>query len=202
MINIISRISLLAIVLTIVVTFATGCYTVMRHPDAQSIVAEDTGVRKACESCHQDSRFYHDAFDPGHYAFGSYAATPAWNDYYHRPWWLQDYWYYGQGNSVTPGAPAAVETGGQHIWTDPGRRAIGTAAPTPVITGGATGGGTPTSGSPGPTPSTPASDPKPEETRAAPTHRSPERRELGTPAPQPTPQKNDDSKENNQPPPQ
>jgi len=193
----ISRISLLAIVLTLAVTFASGCYTVIRHPDHQGLVAEDTGARKACEDCHQDSRFYHDAFDPGHYAFGNYFAAPAWNDYYYRPWWFQDYWYYGHGDNATP-----VETNGQHMWSDPGRRTVGTPAPTPVITGGTTSSGTPTSGSPAPTPSTPAAEPKKEEIRSTPTHRSPERREIGTPEPKPTPQKIDDSKENNQPPPQ
>jgi hypothetical protein len=115
-------------------TLASGCYTVLRHPNPQGLVAEETGARKACEDCHQDSRFYHDAFDPHHYGFGDYWAHARWSDYYYRPWWYADYWYYGQDGA------SEVETGGQHLWGDPGRRTF--REPNAPVIGGGQGGNT------------------------------------------------------------
>jgi len=89
-----------------------GCYTMLQHPEGVSLVGEDQ-TRMSCMDCHQESWLYHS--DP--YWYGSYYPGD-WRYYYGRPWWYEDYWYY-----YPPGETAPVESGGRHMWTNPGLRA-------------------------------------------------------------------------------
>jgi hypothetical protein len=183
----IARLSLIALSLVVAATLASGCYTVLRHPSSQTLLSDDHGSRRACADCHQDSRFYHDAFDPGYYGFGSYAVDPAWSDYYYRPWWYADYWYYPPQGYPPQGASQTAETGTSHVWGNQGRREM----TMPVIGGGTATGGTGASGSSSDTPTKPAEQPaKPsdrsEDEKPAQPHRAPDRRDM-TPKPPPPP---------------
>ena len=176
-----ARLSLIALLLVVAATLASGCYTVIRHPSAQTLLADDHGSRRACADCHQDSRFYHDAFDPGHYGFGSYAVDPGWSDYYYRPWWYADYWYY-----PVPGASQPVETSQPHVWGNQQRRDM---TPFPVIGGSGAVGGAGSSGSSTGTPTKPADESTKPSQRSDDEeddepHRAPERRDM-TPKPKP-----------------
>jgi hypothetical protein len=148
-----SRWSLCLLLLLSGGSLAAGCYTVLRHPEPDDLVAQETGTRKACEDCHVDSRFYHDAFDPWFYGFGGYWAYQDWSDYYYRPWWYQDYWYYGPDPHDQAGVP--VETRGQHMWGGSGRRTFLPGFP-PVTQGSGAGTGTPGGSAPGTQGSKPA----------------------------------------------
>jgi hypothetical protein len=180
-----SRWSLSLLLLIVGATLAAGCYTVLRHPESDALIAEEDGAPlKACGDCHADSPYYHDAFDPHSYAFGSYWRYPGWSDYYFRPWWYRDYWYY-DGGPADPGVP--VETGGRHVWGSGGRRDMD-AIMTPVFpAGGGQSFGSPSAGASsgsgsvgGSTGSRP--DEKPKSTRNAESHRATSRREMGAPS--------------------
>ncbi len=203
----VSRLSLLLILLLVGGSLATGCYTVLRHPEAEDLVVSETGSRKACANCHVGSGFYHDAFDPWSYGFGGYWDFPGYGDYYFRPWWYRDFWYYDSDPHAVPGTP--VETGGRHMWGGGGRRDIQPGT-TPLIPGSGTqgsgsaapSGSSPTGGSGSQSPggnqgsgSDKPRDEKPRESsRSADSHRDTGRREMGTtkppesPPPAPTPQ--------------
>jgi hypothetical protein len=203
--TLVARIAAVCAGLLALVPFATGCYTVIRHPQSEQLVRDDGVSRKACVDCHQDSPFYHDAFGPYHYGFGSLPLGGRWYDYYDRPWWFRDHWYYDDGHAGPP-----VETGTRHMWDTEGRRGLETRSAPPVITGGSTSGGAASSGSPvaeppansTPPPATPAREDQ--GGRSAPTHRDAGRRELSpTPEPPPqnaTPPKQDERRPENKPP--
>jgi hypothetical protein len=185
----IARLSLITLSLVVAATLASGCYTVLRHPGSQMLLSDDSddhGSRRACADCHQDSRFYHDAFDPSYYGFGAYAVDPLWSDYYYRPWWYEDYWYY-----PAPPASQTVQTSTTpHVWGEQPRRDL---TPFPIIGGGTSGGGASSSGSSGGTPTNPEPDAEPskpsgrsEDSKDEEPHRAPERREM-TPNPPPPP---------------
>ncbi len=198
-----SRLSLLLILLLVGGSLAAGCYTVLRHPEAEDLVASETGSRKACADCHVGSGFYHDAFDPWFYGFGGYWDFPGYGDYYFRPWWYRDFWYYDSDPHAVSGTP--VETGGRHMWGGGGRREIQPGT-TPLVPGsGAQGSGvaapsgsSPTSGSGSPSGGQGSGSEKPRESsRSSGSHRDSGRREIGTtkpaePAPTPPPEEDDD----------
>lgn len=183
----VSRWSLSLLLLLVGASLGAGCYTVLRHPESDALLAEDSGSLKACGDCHVDSRFYHDAFDPHAYAFGSYRQYPGWSDYYFRPWWYRDYWYY-DGGSQENGIP--VETGGHHVWGSGGRREMG-APMTPVFpAGGGQNFGTPSAGATSGTGSSgtggtgssgSSTVEEPKGARSTGGHRSSSRREMGAP---------------------
>ncbi len=178
-----SRLILSGILVLAGIPFAVGCYTVIRHPEPDALVSHEDGSRKSCETCHVDSRFYHDAFDPQFFGYGNYWSDSRWGDYYFRPWWYRDFWYYEPGQGGAPGTP--VETGGRHMWGAGGRREIGAATPVfPGSSGAGVGGGSVSGSAPAaPPPSaggTPAA-PAPSATRSGDNYRSTSRRELGTP---------------------
>lgn len=176
-------------------SLATGCYTVLRHPEADDLVAEESSGRRACADCHVDSDFYHDAFDPWFYGYGGYWAYQDWSDYYFRPWWYRDFWYYDTHPDVGPGVP--VETRGQHMWGSGGRRTLTPGSPPNIHGSGpgtsAPGGSSPSGGSAAkPPPSNENEKPAGrEDSRSAGPHRGGGRREMGTqkaPQPEPPPQ--------------
>lgn len=187
-----SRVTLFSILLLVGGTFAAGCYTVLRHPEPQVLVAEDSGARKACADCHVDSEFYHDAFDPGFYGFGGYWEYPTYSDYYFRPWWYRDYWYYTPEPHTVVGTP--VETRGQHMWGGGTRREIQPGvtplAPGSAGTGPAAPSGSSPTGSQAPSGGTGGEKPrdeKPAEGSRTGNRRETGRREIGTPKPPPPP---------------
>jgi len=94
--------------------FAGGCYTVLKHPEG-AVLVDEYENRKNCSDCHQASWFYHqDPYWYGANYYGTYYPYD-WYDYYSRPWWYDDYWYYS-------GSGAPVEREGRHMWTPPSLR--------------------------------------------------------------------------------
>jgi len=70
----------LALFCTILLSITlTGCYTLVRHPEA--VDSADTGDFKRCVDCH--GGFYH----PGPY---EYFYGGVWWDYYSIPWWYDE----------------------------------------------------------------------------------------------------------------
>ena len=189
----IARFSSIALSLVIAATFASGCYTVFRHPGPE-VLLDYHGNRRACSDCHEDAYdFETDAFDPGDYGLGPYVLDPDWCDYYIRPWWIDDccWWNpppcaYDPPQYASPQAVTQpVEASTPHVWIDPGRREM-----TMPEIGGSTGsGGAGASGSSSDHSSKPAEEPaKPsqrsEDSQSSQSHRDPERREM-TPNRQP-----------------
>lgn len=170
--------------LLVAIPLAAGCYTVLRHPDSGDLVAEESGSRRACADCHGDSPFYRDAFDPHVYGYGGYWVYPGWSEYYYRPWWYSDYWYYSDSGTGEP-----VETRGRHMWDSGGRRELGTSVPPvyPGLTGQPAGGASGSAPSEGSGASGSSSSAPPATSRSDGrddgSYRSTSRREIGTPEP-------------------
>ncbi|MCX5800399.1 MAG: hypothetical protein NTX17_03325 [Candidatus Eisenbacteria bacterium] len=101
---------------------ASGCYTVLKHPEGVALVDESQN-RKNCMDCHQETWLYH--YDP--YWYGSYYPGD-WRYYYGRPWWYDDYWYYTPSGETQP-----VEKGGRHMWSQPGLTAPANPGVTPSV---------------------------------------------------------------------
>lgn len=177
-----ARLSRVLLLLLVAIPFVAGCYTVLRHPNPDAMIADDSGARRACGDCHVDAELYNNVTDPHDFALSDhYWSYPGYRDYYFRPWWYRDFWYFEPG----PGDP--VETGGQHMWGGGGRREIGTPSATPFP--GSSGSGAPTGTSPssgGATQPASGSTPSPQNppgTRSQnESHRSTGRRDIGTPA--------------------
>jgi hypothetical protein len=86
----------------------TGCYTVLRHPTAESVVHED-GYYKTCADCHADASFYHP-----YYTYG--LSHYRWRDYYGYPWWYDDYWWWDPYDDGDDGDAPEVKRGTGHLW--------------------------------------------------------------------------------------
>jgi hypothetical protein len=98
---------------------SAGCYTVMRHPTGDTIIAEGTYYR-SCSDCHADASFYHPYGRP----FYNYGRSHyAWGGYYGSPWWYDDYWWwdndYDHHHDYEYEGPE-VETGTRHLWGSSG----------------------------------------------------------------------------------
>lgn len=88
---------------------SAGCYTILRHPAADTVTQQDSYYR-SCADCHADAVYYHP-----YYSYGS--SHTRWQSYYGYPWWYHDYWWYPYGDS---GEPRDVERGERHLWSPGG----------------------------------------------------------------------------------
>jgi hypothetical protein len=104
----------LLLVLLVSALFLGGCYTVLKHPEG-AVLVDEYSNRRDCGDCHQASWFYHqDPYWYGANYYGTYYPY-GWYDYYSRPWWYNDYWFYWPHE----GSGGTVESGGRHMWSSP-----------------------------------------------------------------------------------
>jgi hypothetical protein len=86
-----------------------GCYTVLRHPQVETDLAEDA---YACASCHADADLYHFR-DPFMHSYGHFDVDVSpWYGYYVVPWWYDGYWYYPHDGSED----SQIQSGGGRLW--------------------------------------------------------------------------------------
>jgi hypothetical protein len=95
-----------AVALLLAFLLSAGCYTVLRHPVAESVTQGDTYYR-SCADCHADAAYYHP-----YYSYGS--SHSRWSSYYGYPWWYDDYWWWYPHEET--GEPRDVERGERHLW--------------------------------------------------------------------------------------
>ena len=113
------------VVSLLLLAFVTqGCFTVLKHPEGVTM-ADEYQNSKSCTDCHQETWLYH--YD--RYWYGSYYPGD-WGYYYGTPWWYDDYWYYPAAGQTEP-----VESGGRHMWSQPGLSAPLTPGVSPSLMG-------------------------------------------------------------------
>ncbi|MCP4632837.1 MAG: hypothetical protein GY855_07905 [candidate division Zixibacteria bacterium] len=83
----------LCLAMLFIILMASGCYTILQHPDSEiNYTAED--YQTDCLECHAE---YHEY--PYGYFYGQYPdywwSSPRWGRYYAYPWWWDNYWYEG-----------------------------------------------------------------------------------------------------------
>lgn len=100
---------LTGIAVLMLLSATVGCYTVLRHPVAESVTYEGTYYR-SCADCHADAAYYHP-----YYRYGT--SHTRWQGYYGYPWWYDDYWWYPHEDT---GEPRDVERGERHLWSPGG----------------------------------------------------------------------------------
>ncbi len=115
-----TRLVSIAVAAALLVSLA-GCYTVLRHPTGNDLMAGsglghggagyDSYGYRSCADCHADAAYYHP-----YYRYGS--SHYRWNDYYGSPWWYDDdWWWHDDDHYEDPGEPGpGPETGVRHLW--------------------------------------------------------------------------------------
>jgi len=115
-----TRVVRIAVAAALLVSLA-GCYTVLRHPTGNDVMAGtdydhgrlgyDSHGYRSCADCHADAAYYHP-----YYRYGS--SHYRWNDYYGSPWWYEnDWWWHDDDHYDDPGEPGpGPETGVRHLW--------------------------------------------------------------------------------------
>lgn len=97
--------TLVGMAILLALLLSAGCYTVLRHPAAES-VSQEGAYYRSCADCHADAAYYHPYYNYG----GSHSR---WRSYYGYPWWHDDYWWYP---SEETGEPRDLERGERHLW--------------------------------------------------------------------------------------
>jgi hypothetical protein len=106
------------IVLLLAAVAGTGCYTVLRHPEAEPWSSTySSGTDQEYRG--DDSGFFYGWTDP-YYTSLYDGFPPEWGYYYYHPWtatgpWWCDPWYPWHPWDPDGGTPAPV-TGGRHAW--------------------------------------------------------------------------------------
>lgn len=113
----------LAIVLVMVAVLGTGCYTVLRHPEADpwsSSSSPSSGTDRWTRDYYgTDPDFLYGWTDPYYTSlYGGF--PPSWGYYYYHPWtptgpWWSDPWYPWHPWDPDGGSPPPV-TAGRHAW--------------------------------------------------------------------------------------
>jgi hypothetical protein len=168
----------LAIVLVLVAVLGTGCYTVLRHPEAEPWSASSTPPSPGPDWWSRD--YYgtdlgvlYGWTDPYYTSlYGGF--PPSWGYYYYHPWtptgpWWSDPWYPWHPWDPDGGGPAPV-TDGRHAWDrGPGSPPLGLPSPGTYVPGVSGTSLSPGGGSSVPatpvTPATPAPTTTPREER-------------------------------------
>lgn len=132
----------LAIVLVLVAIMGAGCYTVLRHPEAEPWSSSSSSSSYSPRADGWDRDYY--GTDPGYLyrwtdpyytsLYGGFA--PSWGYYYYHPWtptgpWWSDPWYPWHPWDPDGGGPAPV-TDGRHAWDR------GPGSPSPYVPPGGT----------------------------------------------------------------
>ncbi len=111
------KITRIASLLAFLVLASAGCYTLLSHPEGSGHVDYDRAGHayyRDCRDCHVDYYFYHSGYRWNRPYYGSY----------YRPWWYNDYWFYGPyGPDYWPDGDGEAGTPPpQGSWSDHRRR--------------------------------------------------------------------------------
>jgi hypothetical protein len=178
----------LAMVLVLIAVLGTGCYTVLRHPDAEpwssssSSSSSSPGMERWGRDYYgTDPGFLYGWTDPYYTSlYGGF--PPSWGYYYYHPWtptgpWWYDPWYPWHPWDPGDGSPPPV-TDGRRVWDH------GSGSPPPGVYVPGVGGSSPSPGvvvTPPASPVVPAS-PAPDTTRRTERRPAPDRKK-GDPPP-------------------